>query len=65
MSSIDIRVVCDHLAIGLSMKPMAQIKRNVEEYKRVTIKEDVENLENTCFITEIKYLFWLANMILV
>lgn len=65
MSGIDTKVVSHRLAFLLSAKPVAQRKRKMGKEKRATIDERVEKLTNIGFITEAKYLTWMANVVLV
>lgn len=65
MPVIDARVVCHCLAVNTSAKPVAQRKRKVYDEKRVVIDEEVGKLSSVRLITKIKYLTWLANVVLV
>lgn len=65
MLSINTRVVCHCLTIDSHMNLVAQRKHKVIKEKRVAIDEEVEKLENICFLIEIKYPSLLDNMILV
>lgn len=59
------QVVCHYLVVNPSVKPMAQRKQKFGKEKRGAISEEVRKLENDDFITEMKYLTWLANVVLV
>lgn len=65
MSGIDTKVVSHRLVFHHSAKPVAQRKPKVGKEKRISINEEVGNLSDVRFITEIKYPTWLANVILV
>jgi len=65
MPGIDPSIVCHHLAINPSIKPVAQRKRKLGEERMKVVDEDVKKLANARFISEIKYPTWLANTILV
>lgn len=62
MLGIKPRMVCHRLSIDFSVKPVTQRKHKVGEDNRESINKEVEKLKNTCFITKIKYLTWLANV---
>ena len=55
MPGIDPSVVCHHLAINLSIKPLVQRKQNLGEERRKVVDEEVKKLADVRFISEIKY----------
>lgn len=47
------------------MKTVAQRNHKVDKEKYAMIDEEVEKLKRACFITEIKCIIWLANMVFI
>lgn len=65
MSGIDTRVVYHHMSINSTVKLVSHRKCKVGEENRTSIDEEVQKLINIGVITEVKYPFWIANIILV
>ncbi|PNY11290.1 gag-pol polyprotein [Trifolium pratense] len=65
MPGIDESVITHKLSISPSIKPVSQRKRKAGEERRVAIVEEVAKLKEAGFIEEIKYLSWLANVVMV
>ncbi|MCI62668.1 hypothetical protein A2U01_0083925, partial [Trifolium medium] len=65
MPGIDVRVITHKLSISSETKPIPQRKRKVGEERRAAIEEEVAKLRSACFIEEIKYPSWLANVVMV
>lgn len=65
MPDIDTRVVCHRLAIDPIVKLISQRNCKVREDKRATIGKKVQKLTSAYLITEVKYLSWMTNIVLV
>lgn len=66
MPDIDTRVVCLHLTIDPTMRPMSKKMRKVVEEKRDAIDEEVHKLASVNFITKLKYpTCFLSNVVLM
>lgn len=65
MPYIDTRVVCRHLVVDRTVRPMTQRNQKVCKEKISSIDQEVKKLANVGFIIEIKYTTWLANIVLV
>ncbi|PON34667.1 hypothetical protein PanWU01x14_342570, partial [Parasponia andersonii] len=62
---IDSRIICHHLNIDPTKKPVWQKKRIMNPERYVALKEEVEKLLEIRFIRESFYPNWLANPVLV
>lgn len=65
LQGIDPSVVCHHLSVNQSIKPVIQRKRKLGEERRKAVEEEVKKLADARFISEIKYPTWLANTVLI
>jgi len=65
MPGIHPDVMSHKLAIFKEARSVAQKKRKIGEERRRAVEEEVKKLEGTCFIKEIKYTTWLANVVMV
>lgn len=65
MPCINTSVVRHYLIVQPFVRLLSQIKWKVGEEKRVAIDEEVNKLANKGFITKVKYITWLANIVMV
>ena len=65
MTGVQPEVICHHLNIDPSKKPVKQKKRNVAPERNQVIESEIEKLIKLDFIKEVHYPEWLANVVLV
>lgn len=65
MPYIDPMVVCHHLALDPTTKPITLRKREEGEEKKRVVEDGVGKLMKVDFIKEIRYPTWLANIVMV
>lgn len=65
MLGIDTIFIGHKLSLNSNPKPVAQKRRKFRDDKRKAIKEEVEKLLAANFIKKVKYLAWLANIVMV
>lgn len=62
---IDPSIVCCHLMLDPTIKPVSWRKRKDDEETRTVIEDEVEKLQKVGFIREIKYSTWWANIVVI
>lgn len=65
MSEIHPSVMSHKLSLFKEALPVAQKKRRLGVEKRRTVDEEVKKLLEADFIREVKYITWLANLVMV
>ncbi|KAM1781776.1 hypothetical protein ACFX11_040315 [Malus domestica] len=65
MSGISPDIICHRLSIDSKTKPMRQKRRSYDTERYEAMKVEVEKLKGICFVREVNYLTWVANVVLV
>ncbi|KAK8938733.1 hypothetical protein KSP39_PZI011545 [Platanthera zijinensis] len=65
MPRIDADVACHHLNLGPSLRPICYNKRFVSTKPAEPIREEVEKLVKTDFVSEIQYPDRVSNVVMV
>ena len=65
MSRIDPNFLCHRLTMDKKVRPVIQRRRKFNEEKRLTMREETQNLLVGGHIREIKYPEWLENVVMV
>nr|KYP31642.1 Transposon Ty3-I Gag-Pol polyprotein [Cajanus cajan] len=65
MPGIDPNFMCHRLSICPTAKPIAQRKRKMGTERKIAVESEVAKLLQACFIREIHYTTWLANVVMV
>jgi len=65
MSGVIPNVITHRLSIFKEARPISQKKRDLGDEKRLTAKEEADNLLSVGFIREARYTTWLANVVMV
>ncbi|CAL2268663.1 unnamed protein product [Prunus armeniaca] len=65
MPGIDPNIICHRLHVNPACKPVAQKRRNFAPERVAIIEAEIDKLLAACFIEEVSYSEWLANVVLV
>lgn len=65
MSGVHPSVMSNKLSLFKEALPVAQKKRRLGVENRRTVDEEVKKLLEADFIREVKYITWLANLVMV
>ena len=65
MPGIDPNFLCHEINVNKEINPVKQRKRVFSPEKNQAIQEEVEKLQKDCFIEDVKYPDWLANVVMV
>ena len=65
MPGIDPDLLCHHLSMDATVRPVRQRRRMFNEERRLVVREETQKLLSAGHIREIQYPEWLANVVLV
>ena len=65
MKGIDPAVTSHEMNVDPTFKPIRQKTWKLRPERSKAVNEEVDRLLNACFITEVRYLEWLANPVVV
>ncbi|KAM1159863.1 hypothetical protein ACFX19_033554 [Malus domestica] len=65
MPGISPDIICHHLSIDPKTKPVKQKRRSYDVERYEAMKAEVEKLKDICFVREVNYPTWVANVVLV
>ncbi|XP_025611597.1 uncharacterized protein [Arachis hypogaea] len=65
MPGIDPNFICHKLAVNPNARPIRQKKHNLGTERRIAAAAEIQKLLDACFIREIRFFSWLANVVMV